>query len=178
MAPEHLREPSDPKDPADPKDTVTAAIEALFRLEGSRRIHQQLAAAAGVSISQQGLRVLGRVVEGGATSPGHLASMLDLDPAVVARLLRQLEEAGWVSRARSSEDGRVTVVEPTASGTATFDRMREVIWRHMRRALSGWPPEDVQSLAGLLRRLVGDVQKQPYPSLQSRPDVPEAVSFP
>ena len=184
MAPEDLREPSDPKDPpdpkdpADPKDTVTAAIQALFRLEGSRRIHQQLASAAGVSISQQGLRVLGRVVEGGATSPGQLASMLDLDPAVVTRLLRQLEEAGWVSRARSSEDGRVTVVEPTASGTATFDRMREVIWRHMRRALSGWPPEEVESLAGLLRRLVEDVQRKPYPSLQPVPDAPEAVSFP
>lgn len=151
--------------PVDPKDTVTAAIQALFRLEGSRRIHQQLASAAGVSISQQGLRVLGRVVEGGATSPGHLASMLDLDPAVVTRLLRQLEDAGWVSRARSSEDGRVTVVEPTESGRATFDRMREVIWRHMRRALAAWPREDVERLAELLGALVKDVQKQPYPSL-------------
>lgn len=175
MEPADPKGPADPQDRVDPKDTVTAAIQALFRLEGSRRIHQQLASAAGVSISQQGLRVLGRVVEGGATSPGQLASMLDLDPAVVTRLLRQLEEAGWVSRARSSEDGRVTVVEPTASGTATFDRMREVIWRHMRRALSGWQRDDVESLAGLLGRLVGDVQKQPYPSLS---DAPEAVSFP
>ncbi|HVA73019.1 MAG TPA: MarR family transcriptional regulator [Acidimicrobiales bacterium] len=157
--------PLDSKDLLDPKDGVTAAIQALFRLEGSRRIHQQLASAAGVSISQQGLRLLGRIVEEGPTSPGQLASMLDLDPAVVTRLLRQLEESGWVSRNRSSEDGRVTVVEVTGPGAETFDRMREVIWRHMRRALSEWPVEDVERLSSLLGRLVEDVQQRPYPSL-------------
>lgn len=154
-----------PEEPWDPKDRVTAAIQALFRLEGSRRIHQQLASAAGVSISQQGLRLLGRIIEGGPTSPGQLASMLDLDPAVVTRLLRQLEEAGWVSRQRSTEDGRMTVVESTPAGEDTFDRMREVIWRHMRRALSGWPAGDVGKLSLLLERLVEDVQRDPYPNL-------------
>lgn len=151
----------------DPKDRVTAAIQALFRLEGSRRLHQQLASAAGVSISQQGYRLLGRVVEGGPTSPGQLASMLELDPAVVTRLLRQLEEARWVSRHRSVEDGRMTVVEATAEGRETFERMREVIWRHMRRALSGWSHGEVAELSALLERLVEDVQREPYPSLSA-----------
>lgn len=149
----------------DPKDSVTASIQALFRLEGSRRIHQQLASAAGVPISQHGLRLLGRVVEGGPTSPGQLASMLDLDPAVVTRLLKQLEDSGWVSRNRSNEDGRMTVVDATAVGRRTFDRMREVIWRHMRRALSEWPVGDLENLASLLTRLVEDVQREPYPHL-------------
>ncbi len=148
----------------DQTDAVTAAIQTLFRLEGSRRIHQQLAAAAGVSISQQGYRLLGRVVEG-ATSPGQLAGMLDLDPAIVARQLRQLEEGGLLLRRRSEDDGRMTVVEATDLGYETFDRMREVIWRHMRRALATWPDEDVAELAGLLDRLVEEVQRQPYPTL-------------
>ena len=150
---------------ADPTDAVTAAIQTLFRLEGSRRIHQQLASAAGVSISQQAYRLLGRVVESGPTSPGQLASRLDLDPAIVARLLRQLEDGGLVDRSRNQDDGRMTVVEATASGQEIFDRMREVIWRHMRRALSGWPAEDVSNLAALLDRLVEEVQRQPYPKL-------------
>lgn len=149
----------------DRTDAVTAAIQTLFRLEGSRRIHQQLAAAAGVSISQQAYRLLGRVVESGPTSPGQLAVMLDLDPAIVARLLRQLEEGGLLERSRHLEDGRMTVVEATGAGQETFDRMREVIWRHMRRALSAWPSEDVTSLAVLLDRLVEDVQRHPYPPL-------------
>ena len=149
----------------DRTDAVTAAIQTLFRLEGSRRIHQQLASAAGVSISQQAYRLLGRVVESGPTSPGQLATILDLDPAIVTRLLRQLEEAGLVERRRSQDDGRMTVVETTTIGHETFDRMREVIWRHMRRALSSWPAEDVGALASLLERLVSDVQRDPYPAL-------------
>ena len=150
-------------------DRVTAAIQALFRLEGSRRLHQQLASAAGVSISQQAYRLLSRIVEGGPTSPGQLASLLELDPAVVTRLLRQLEEAGWVSRERSSRDGRMTVVESTPAGAETFERMREVIWRHMRRALSLWPDGDIENLSVLLERLVNDVQRDPYPSLTAAP---------
>jgi DNA-binding MarR family transcriptional regulator len=156
----------------DPTDAVTAAIQTLFRLEGSRRIHQQLASAAGVSISQQAYRLLGRVVESGPTSPGQLASMLDLDPAIVARLLRQLEDGGLVERSRSTDDGRMTVVEATRSGLEKFDRMREVIWRHMRRALSTWPEGDVAKLAVLLDRLVADVQRRPYPSLDDEPQEP------
>lgn len=164
--------------PGDPTDAVTAAIQTLFRLEGSRRIHQQLATAAGVPVSQQGLRLLGRVVEGGPSSPGQLAGMLDLDPAVVTRLLRQLEDAGLVERRRSEDDGRMTVVEVTERGIRDFDRMREVIWRHMRRALSSWPARDVRDLAELLDRLVEDVQRLPYPALEDPPPDDQPLSAP
>ena len=156
----------------DQTDDVTAAIQTLFRLEGSRRLHQQLAAAAGVSVSQQAYRLLGRVVESGPTSPGQLAGMLDLDPAIVTRLLRQLDEAGLLDRRRNRDDGRMTVVEATDAGRDTFDRIREVIWRHMRRALSAWPEDDVATLAELLNRLVVDVQRQPYPSLDEASQEP------
>ena len=156
----------------DQTDAVTAAIQTLFRLEGSRRLHQQLATAAGVAISQQAYRLLGRVVESGPTSPGQLAAMLDLDPAIVTRLLRQLEEAGLLERRRNRDDGRMTIVEATNAGRDTFDRIRQVIWRHMRRALSGWPEEDVAALGLLLHRLVEDVQRHPYPSLDEAPQEP------
>lgn len=151
-------------------DEVTAAIQTLFRLGGSRRIHQQQIAAAGVSLSPQALRVLERTVETGTTTPGQLAHRLDLDPAVVTRLLRQLEESGLVSRARSPEDGRVSTVEPTEQGLDAFGRVREVIWDQVRRALAGWPGEDVASLASLLGRLVADVQKEPYRPLEPTGD--------
>ena len=149
----------------DPTDQVTAAIATLFRLEGSRRIHRQQAAAAGVALSQQGLRVLGRLIDSGPTSPGQLATRLELDPAVVARLLRQLEDSGFVMRERNPDDGRVSTMHATAAGEDAFNRIRQVIWRHMRRVLDSWAPSDIQSLAGLLDRLVADVQQIPYTTL-------------
>ena len=153
-------------------DEVTAAIQTLFRLGGSRRIHQQQSAAAGVSLSPQALRVLELTVEAGTTTPGQLAHRLDLDPAVVTRLLRQLEDSGLVTRTRSPEDGRVSTVEPTEEGFDAFGRVREVIWAQVRRALADWPGDDVAALAGLLGRLVTDVQKEPYRPLERAADKP------
>jgi DNA-binding MarR family transcriptional regulator len=149
----------------DPTDRVTAAIAVLFRLEGSRRLHRQQAEAAGVGLSQQGLRLLGRLIDEGPSTPGKLAALLELDPAVVTRLLRQLEDGGLARRERSVADGRVSTVHATESGQDAFDRMREVIWRHMRIVLDGWAATDIESLATLLERLVADVQRVPYASL-------------
>lgn len=151
----------------DATDAVTATIQALFRLGSSRRIHQQQSAAAGVSLSPLALRVLERTLESGRTTPGRLADWLDLDPGAVTRLLRQLEGAGLVVRGRSPEDGRISTVEATDEGRAAFERFRRVIWDQVRRALSDWPESDVTALAGLLERLVSDVQKEPYRPLSS-----------
>lgn len=149
----------------DPTDRVTESIQALFRLGGSRRIHQQQMAAAGVVLSPQGLRLLERVAESDIATPGQLAAKLDLDPAVVTRLLRQLEEPGLIVRRPSPTDGRVTTVDPTDKGLEALDRVRNVIWDQVRRTLSEWPDDDIDRLAALLDRLVHDVQRQPYQPL-------------
>lgn len=151
----------------DATDSVTAAIQTLFRLGGSRRIHQQQAAAAGVSLSPLALRVLERTLEAGRTTPGRLAERLDLDPGAVTRLLRQLEESGLVVRGRDAGDGRISTVEATDAGRESFERFRRVIWDQVRRALADWPTGEVTALADLLERLVSDVQKEPYRPLSS-----------
>ncbi|HLH46885.1 MAG TPA: hypothetical protein VKV25_06985, partial [Acidimicrobiales bacterium] len=71
-------------------DAITAQIQALFRLGGSRRVFAQQMEAAGVSLTPQALRVLERSVDADQTTPGQLAAQLDLDPATVTRLLRHL----------------------------------------------------------------------------------------
>ena len=151
----------------DATDRVTAAIETLFRLEGSRRIFRQQTEAAGVNMTPQALRLLGRLIDVEPASPGQLASLMQLDPAVVARLLRQLEEGGFVLRRRSEEDGRVASLAATPDGRAAFGRVREVIWRQMRSVLESWDADDIDALAGLLDRLVADVQEVPYEALQA-----------
>jgi DNA-binding MarR family transcriptional regulator len=150
-------------------DEVTVAIRTLFRLGGSRRIHQQQTEAAGVALTPQALRVLERTVDGGATTPGQLAEALDLDPATVTRLLGQLGDAGLVRRGRSAADGRVSTVAATPGGEAALARVRAVIWDQVRRSLVAWPEEDVAVLASLLGRLVADVQKEPYRPVSPSP---------
>jgi len=160
-------------------DRVTAAIQTLFRLGGSRRIHNQQAAAAGVSLSQQALRALERIAETGFSTPGQLAAKMDLDPAVVTRLLRQLQDAGLVTRARSADDGRVSTVEITDAGREAFGRVREVIWDQVRRAIASWPESELEALATLLARLVTDVQREPYKAVPApRPPAGSRITHP
>jgi DNA-binding MarR family transcriptional regulator len=147
------------------EDLLARSLDTLVRLGGSRRLHRRQAAAAELDLSQQGFRLLRRVVEYGAVSPGELARLSDVDPAVVTRQLHQLESDGHIERRATPGDRRVSTVRPTIRGRAAVERMRGVLSHHMRLALADWPPGDVEVLAGLLGRLVEDLRAVPYPGL-------------
>lgn len=50
---------------------------------------------------------------------GGLAQRLDLEPSTITPLIKRLETAGFVSRARGAKDERVVQVELTDKGRAT-----------------------------------------------------------
>ncbi|MFD3444608.1 MarR family winged helix-turn-helix transcriptional regulator [Microbacteriaceae bacterium 4G12] len=60
------------------------------------------------------------------SSVRDLGTALRLDSATLSPLLKRLEAAGLVRRARSVEDERVVVVSLTAEGTALRERALEV----------------------------------------------------
>ena len=64
--------------------------------------------------------------ENGDSSVRDLGTALRLDSATLSPLLKRLEAAGLVLRARSVEDERVVVVSLTAEGTALRERALEV----------------------------------------------------
>jgi DNA-binding MarR family transcriptional regulator len=148
------------------EEHLARSLDTLVRLAGSRRLHQRQAVAAGMELSQQGFRLLRRVVDRDEVSAGELARLTDIDPAVVTRQLRQLAEAGHVERGADPADRRVSVVRATAQGREAVRRMRGVLSGHMRLALAGWSQDDVGALAGLLGRLVEDLRAVPYPELE------------
>lgn len=148
------------------EDLLARSLDTLVRLGGSRRLHQRQASAAGYPLSQQGFRLLRRIVERGATSPGELARLSDIDPSVVTRQLRQLALDGYIERTATPGDRRVSTVRPTEQGRAAVVRMRGVLSGHMRLALRSWPAADIETLAGLLGRLVDDLRAVPYPEME------------
>jgi len=147
---------------ADHLDAVERALEMLFRLNASRKVHARQAAAAGVVISQPGFVLLRRIQEEGPSSLGELAKVTDMDPAATGRQIRQLEAEGLVTRGSSAGDGRVTVVRVTPKGRAIRRRIAEVRDRHMEDVLDTWSATDRASLARLLGRLVDDLRSVHY----------------
>jgi DNA-binding MarR family transcriptional regulator len=145
-------------------DSIERAIEQLFRLYSSRKVHAQRALAAGVVISQPGLFLLGRLQEEGELAIGELARLTQMDPAAAGRQIRLLQEDGLVERTKDVEDGRVIMVRVTPKGAKVRRRMGIVGERHMVDVLSDWSVADCRQLATLLPRFVDGLRRVPYRS--------------
>jgi DNA-binding MarR family transcriptional regulator len=152
-------------------DAVGRALEALFRLNASRKVHARRAAAAGVTISAPGFVLLRRIQEDGPLSLGELARRTDMDPAAAGRQIRQLERDGLVERLASAGDGRVTNVSVTRAGAEARRRITDVLDRHMEDVLDAWSPADRADLARLLTRLANDLRSVHYRTLADQPAV-------
>ena len=143
---------------------IERALERLLRLNASRKVHARQASAARVDISQPGLVLLRRLEEHGPMSLGELAERTDMDPAATGRQVRQLEASGFVARATSPDDGRVTLVRITPRGADVRRRLADVGARHMDDVLGAWSGRDRRALARLLDRLVDDLRSVHYRS--------------
>jgi len=155
------REPGQPS--ADELITIERALEQLFRLNASRKVHSRRAAAAGVAISQPGFQLLRRIQESEhGLQIGELARMCDMDPAATGRQIALLEQDGLVSRERDSEDARAVIVRVTPKGADARQRLGVVMGRHMADVLSDWSATDRQRLAVLLPRLVDGLRTVAY----------------
>ncbi len=57
---------------------------------------------------------------------GQLGSILHLDAGTLTPLLKRLEKAGYVTRARSREDERVTVISITPEGDKLKEKCKDI----------------------------------------------------
>jgi MarR family transcriptional regulator, organic hydroperoxide resistance regulator len=81
----------------------------------------------------------------------RIGELLRLDSGTLSPLLKRLEAAGLVRRARSTEDERSVLVRPTAAGAALRDRATQVPRRIA--AATGLDPAELRSLHTMLLRL-------------------------
>ena len=59
-------------------------------------------------------------------SVGQLGSTLHLDAGTLTPLLKHLEKEGYITRARSKEDERVTIITITKKGNALKEKCRDI----------------------------------------------------
>lgn len=57
---------------------------------------------------------------------GQLGSILHLDAGTLTPLLKRLEKAGYVTRERSKEDERITVISITKEGNALKKKCKDI----------------------------------------------------
>lgn len=87
-----------------------------------------------------------------------LAGSLGIVGPTLTRHIDNLEQHGWVLRARDAADRRAVRVEITDAGVEAHNRMRQRVMAFDRRLRSGLSPEELERLRGLLDRLVSNVE--------------------
>ena len=86
---------------------------------------------------------------------GQLGSILHLDAGTLTPLLKTLEKQGYVTRERSKEDERVTIITITPKGTELKEKCRDI---PLKIAESGSPlnEKEAAQLYRLLYKYLGD----------------------
>ena len=111
-------------------DDVNRLRIALGRI--SRTVEREVSTDDGLTRST--LSLLGTLARHRTMGIGELAEVEGLNPTMASRLVGKLETAGLVRRVPDDGDRRAVVVEITAEGTRTQNRLR----RRRTAALAGW----------------------------------------
>lgn len=125
--------------PGGAPEPLRRAVEALARLsEAFERRRRQLARELGLTDAQ--LRVLEEIARDDFM-PSLFARQRACTPAAVSRVLRQLQDAGWVRAGIGARDARQRDYRLTASGRRLVERLRarrrealDAVWGDMPAA--------------------------------------------
>ena len=87
-------------------------------------------------------------------SVGELGSMLRLDAGTLSPLLKGFEKKGYVTRARSKEDERVTEICITAEGNALKEKCKDIPGK-VSSVVKALEPDEAGELYDLLYKMIG-----------------------
>jgi DNA-binding MarR family transcriptional regulator len=137
---------------------VHRALESFLAVTRSTRLHRELAARAGGSLTRTEAFVLGHIVSYGPLRLSDLAETTGQDRAITSRQVDTLARAGLVERVKDPDDGRAHLLRPTEAGLQLNRGMRSVWSSWLGASLHGWSDEELEQLAGLLTRFGRDLR--------------------
>ncbi|HET7811775.1 MAG TPA: MarR family transcriptional regulator [Steroidobacteraceae bacterium] len=83
----------------------------------------------------------------------EIASQLGIDKASVVSLIDRMEDSGWVTRRRSTDDRRRQGIFLTAEGARACRSLKKEMIDHERKFVSRYTDQELRMLISLLRRL-------------------------
>jgi len=134
-------------------DLATSILDLLHRYSGIK------ARITGPEADANPVFLLAKLVHFGPRRSGELAADLCADPSTVSRQAATLVKQGLVERQADPEDGRASLLVPTAAGIERVDRHRRRRGQAIAPVVADWAPEDVSTLLDLLRRYIAGLDE-------------------
>ena len=149
--------------PAD--DTTVRRIalswRELRRGASGAALRRHLLGPDGPPLEQAQLDALDILVAGPTDSDGwrmsDFADAMRVDASTATRVIMRLERHGLAERVRSTDDGRIVVARPTASGRRMIKRVSTLRAAGMERLLEPFDPGEREQFAEYLERFVGSI---------------------
>ncbi|WP_436772698.1 MarR family winged helix-turn-helix transcriptional regulator [Yinghuangia sp. YIM S09857] len=139
-------------------EDVHRALEALLASTRGARLHRELAARAGGSLTRAESFLLGNIVAYGPLRLSALADLTGQDRSITSRQVDILIKADLVRRTPDPDDGRAHLLVPTDAGQQMSRNMRAVWSTWLQDSLGTWSDADLAQLAGLMLRLGRDLR--------------------
>lgn len=143
------------------RETHRARTDAVRALEGEfselitrmRRLLMENAERVSPGMLPGAYKVFTTIARRGRVSQSALAEHLVVDKGQLSRTVRELEQLGLIQRESDPDDGRASILSPTAHGLARLAQARAPQEDTLAKALDGWAVEDIQNLTRLLHAL-------------------------
>ncbi len=151
---------SEPLETLTPDATVAGVSEELAsRLRLSiNRLHRLLRQESLAGLSPAQASALGAVNRLGSPTLGELASIEQVQPPTMTKIVASLADAGMVTRVTDVADRRSARVRITPAGKRSMERIRTLKNAFLTRRLAELSPEEqagAAALVDLLEHLVG-----------------------
>jgi len=141
---------------------LVSALNELYRLSGSAKVHADTVRTTGVQVTQTGLRALSLVSDTPRISGSDLAAALDVSQPTASRVLQQLEAESLVTRHASDTDGRVSHYVVTAKGRKALEKVRQYHVDRLAFALDGLEDDHRAAMAAAVTELVRLLEQASY----------------
>ena len=142
-------------------DTRAARTEAVRALEAEfgelinrfRRIITENANRVSPGMLPGAYKVFTTIVRRESITLSALAESLVADKGQISRTVRELEQLGLIQRTPDPDDGRSSLLSPTAEGLERLTAARAPQENALVDALEEWPLDDIRNLTRLLHAL-------------------------
>jgi DNA-binding MarR family transcriptional regulator len=138
-----------------------------FRRLSDADLHQPPLVADGRIVRRSGIDLVA-LHDGRIATAGDLAHNICHDAGSLTRLIDQMVKRGLVTRSRSESDRRVVSLALTPRGGSLVEALAPKVMHFWNGLLSGFTHAEVDSLIGLLTRLVIVAEGKPRGGKASR----------
>lgn len=125
------------------KNSFDQLLMDVFREMGAHRPEQIF---PGRSLSLSEIYALNILAERAPLSQQELGDALALEKSSVSRLVRQLEQRGWVTRERGARDSRLRLLRLSEQGARFAEELQQFMYEHHAELFNQLSPEEQAAL--------------------------------